>query len=173
MIPFRIEATGFIQVYNAVQELGPAMANAVYGPALFQMAKLVALKARTPNYNFRDRSGNLRRTITPRRVSAYYFGRRYKRGRAKVFVGDPVAFYGFFVHQGHGGPIPAKPYRYLVNALDSTSRAQLEFFRISVRQNFPKAAARARARGQATVSRGPGGTISTFARTAARRGRRG
>jgi len=172
MIPFEMRVSGFLETRAAIHELGPAMANTVYGPALFSMAKIVAAKARTSGYVYRDRTGRLRKSIRAVRVQAFYYGRRYRRGRAKVFAGGAGARQAFLVHQGHGGPVTARPYRYLVRALDGTTRAQLEVFKGTARRRFNGAVARARARGP-IASSGSGGTIRTFGRTVARRGRRG
>lgn len=185
MLAYHINFTGFLEIARTIDELGPAVANAVYGPSLLAMARVVSKRAKQKNFVFRDGTGirpfdaargrdssrRLRTTIRHRAIPAEYYGQRYKRGRAKVYAGGPGARHAFLVHQGHGPPIVAKPYRFLTDALELTGTEQLTAFIAKASQRYPVAARRAIAKGK-IAGRG-GGRIQTFARTSSRRGRRG
>ena len=176
MIDFDIQISGFLQIQASIEELGPAMAQDMYGHSLFQMAKVIRQTAKSRNFVYKDDTGRLRKSIRARRIAGTYYGRKYKRGRAQVFAGGTGARQAFLVHQGHGPPVVSRPYRYLVRALDSTTGRQMQVFRSAMLSRFPAAVDRAYKRG---LRRGRRRGLSrstihtqTFGRTTARRGRR-
>ena len=176
MIDFDVQVSGFLQISASIEELGPAMAQDMYGHSLFQMAKVIRQAARSRGFVYTDRTGRLRKSIRARRIAGTYFGRKYKRGRAQVHAGGAGARQAFLVHQGHSPPIVSQPYRYLVRAMDTTTARQMQVFRQAMLSRFPAAVNRAYKRG---LRRGRSQGLSrstihtqTFGRTTARRGRR-
>ena len=164
----------------ALRELTPQMANRVFGPALAAAAMVARARARTRNFVFKDgrgvrrfdrradrsRSVRLRSTIRVRRVRAYYDGRRYPKGRAAIYAGRRRALHGFLVHEGHGGPHPARPHPFLTTAVNQTiARQRTAFLRVAdEKMNMSIRIADRRGWSRRNVQ--------TFGRTVARRGRR-
>ena len=184
-----VDVFGLTEMENAVREIGdPSVLNRLLGPALRTQAGIVRRFAKRRDFVFTDRRGvrqppdpgpdgpeadqgrkfpNLRRSIRSGGISARYGGRRYKRGRAAVFAGGAGARQSHLVHEGHGGPFPARPYPFLRRALMQTRGEQASAFENRLRLDFPKIANMIRARNA-------GRSISaSFGRTVARRGRRG
>ena len=175
-----ITITGLSELNATLAELGPAAQRFVFGPALTAQARVVAKAARRlrPPEGFNDSKRatrgvargarlvqvRLRKTIRTRQRRATYGGRKYQRGRAAVYAGGQGARHGYLVHEGHGGPRPARPYRYLTNAILKTQNQQLVAFSDKARQRFPAAVLSARRTGAASAA--------VASRTVARRGRR-
>ena len=152
----------------------PSVINQAVAPGLGAIANAVRRHAKQRNFVFTDRFGprrgtpkyrSLRQSIRARRIPGYYGGRRYKTGRAAVFSGGDGAQQAHLVHEGHGGPWPARPYRFLRRAIAQTKGAQARAFEDSLRRRWPRIAARI-----AKNNRGLS-TAAVFGRTVARRGR--
>ena len=110
--------------------------NRIIGPSLGQMAVVVRRKAKQRNFIFTDKTGALRRSIRSRRIPATYGGRRYRTGAAAVFAGGPGARHAHLVEEGHGGPRPAQPHRFLRMALLQTTNQQFSAFIQRAKQRF-------------------------------------
>ena len=121
------------------------------GPALGRMARVVRLAAKARDFVFRDRRRrlgypsslaagdfrDLRQSIRSRRISGKYGGRRFRSGRAAVFVGGSGARQGFLVEEGHGGPRPARPYPFLRQALLNTASQQTRGIPVQREERLP------------------------------------
>lgn len=178
MAEVRFTVHGFHQAAATLRQLGPTFERRVYAPSLRSGAAVVRKQAKTKNYVFKDGRGvrpfdkargrttsrRLRSTIRSRAIKATYSGREYKSGRYAIFAGGPGARHAYLVEEGHGGPRPAKPHRYLQGAMISTRAAVLGAFVRKFRDLFPRAVGDAMSRGSAVAG--------TFARTVARRARR-
>ena len=162
---FDVQTAGLETMAQAIAEIGPTAANQVYPFVLAAQASVVRKKARQRGYVYNDITGRLRKSIRSRRVSTRYFGRTYKRGRSIVTAGGPGARQAHLVHQGHGGPRPARPYPFLRNAV-LESVGEMNSVTIAVaRERFPRVIARLRARQQG------GSRVVAVSRTIARRAR--
>lgn len=184
----QVDLYGMRELEKAVAEISsPSVINRLMGPALGRAAAVVRQIAKRRDFGFRDQRGvrrapdnqgplnegegrpfvNLRRSIRSRRIRARYGGRTYKAGRAAVFAGGRGARQSHLVHEGHGGPYPARPHPFLRRALMQSTGAQATAFSDRVRLDFPKIASM-------IAARNSGQSISaSFGRTVARRGRRG
>ena len=179
MVDLVINVTGLQEINASLTELGPATQRFVFGPALTAQARVVAKlsrrlrrpegfndsknQARSVTRGGRTRNVRLRSTIRTRQRRATYGGRQYQRGRAAVYAGGAGARQGYLVHEGHGGPRPAPPYRYLTNAVVRSQNEQMAAFAGKARERFPAAVLSARKTGT--------GTSAVFGRTIARRHR--
>ena len=161
----QIYIDGLDEVEAMFRQLPQEYAQAIISPALAAMARIVRGAARRQNFGFKDRSGELRRTIRSKQIPATYFGKRYNRGRSIVFAGGRKARQAYLVEAGHEGPFPADPHPYLVAALVSNETRMFQAFIETARKRFPTAVMRALRRAN------PRG-IGVFARTVSRRGRR-
>ena len=159
-----IDASDLIDIDAAIRGMGGPFLNRLLGPALLAAARVVRRVSKGRGYEFTDRTGRLRRTIRAVGSPAYYGGRRYQRGRARLAAGGRGARQAFLVERGHGGPFPARPYPFLFRALIETRSEQAEAFASSARSRFPLLAQRFAGRA--------GGGLSSATRAVARRGRR-
>ena len=94
--------------------------------------------AKARNYQFRDRTGKLRRSIRTRKRRK--FGKRTGRSLLSVaylIAGGKRAPHAYLVHQGHGGPKPAGPRPYLSNALDLKKNAIFQKFHNAFLNQMP------------------------------------
>ena len=180
MANITINVVGLSAINATLAELGPATQRFVFGPALTAQARVVAKAARRLRQpqGFNDskraarsvardgklRQVRLRKTIRTRQRRATYGGKQYQRGRAAVYAGGQGARQGYLVHEGHGGPRPAPPHRYLTNAILTTQNKQLIAFSDKARERFPAAVLGAK--------RTSSGSVAVASRTVARRGRR-
>ena len=119
------------------------LAHGVYGPSAFAAAREIADRAKASTA-FRDRTGNLRRSIRVEPTMA----RRRVRGRL-VTVRDGnaevrVDFPGLFVEFGHGGPRPAPPHPFLRPAMRAARQAALQAATREARRRFNIAVRRGR-----------------------------
>ena len=169
------EATAIIAALTS----GPSQ-NKVLGPSLRAQAVVVSKFVRLPNKqkgagdDFADRTPaeraaagfpgarGLRKSIKATGLAANYGGRKYKAGRAAVRAGGKGARHSFLVHDGHGGPRPARPYRFLRRAMLEKEQEALAAFLKTARARFALVA---------TVSRKSG--VGAASRTISRRHRRG
>ena len=158
---------------------GSAM-NRVLAPSLLAQARVARDFARRPNRarggdDFRDRTPSeralagfpkakgLRKSIRASGALAYYAGIRYRRGRATVSAGGPGARQAFLVHEGHAGPRPARPYRFLRRAIYETESAGIRAFSTTAREKYVKVVG--------SIRQSRRGNISVIARTISRRKR--
>ena len=176
----RISAAGVFEAEAIIRALrsGPAQ-NRVLGPSLLAWARVVRDFARRPNRasrarsdDFRDRTPaeraragfpsarGLRKSIRAVGVTANYSGRRYRRGRAAVTAGGTGARQAYLVHEGHGGPVTARPYRYLRRAYLNQQQRGLDAFLGVARERFARLAASLRSRPPTTISSVQARTIS-------------
>ena len=181
MFDIRLDVYGIADIEAALGAIGrPAFQARMLGPSLGAMASIVRAKAKRRGFGFRDRRSSLgyppelntgtfrdlRATIRSRRIAARYGGQRFKSGRAAVFAGGSGARQAFLVHEGHGGPRPARPKRFLRKALLQSRAGMEQAFIATMRRRFPAMAASI-----ARVSR-TRSIQASYARTVSRRARR-
>ena len=178
----QITAAGIAEAEDIIYNLRtPSAMNRVLGPSLLAQARVARDFARRPNRrrksgdDFRDRTQaeraaagfpnarGLRKTIRAVGATAIYGGKRFRNGRAAVFAGGRGARQAYLVHDGHGGPWPARPYRFLRRAVLRTSEAGFEAFIGKARVLYARLAVSAR---MSTAGR-----INVTARTVSRRAR--
>ena len=151
--------------------LGPAAAKTWYVNILAAQSKVVRRQARRRNFVFTDRrpagGPRLRKTIRIRRVPSVYYGRRYRYGRISLYAGNRDSAQAFLVHEGHGGPRPARPYPYIAEAVSQTVAEQSSAIEAEATRRFPMIVEQARRERTAGGNR----TIAV-ARAIARRSRR-
>ena len=178
-IAVEVAVYGVDDIETAFRSMGGGFQARLLGPALGRMARVVRIAARQRDFVFRDRRRrlgypselgggrfrDLRASIRTRRIVGTYGGRRYRTGRAAVFAGGSGARQAHLVEEGHGGPRPARPHRYLRTALFGTRSRQSSEFQANLRRRFPAVAARIAQR-QQTYS-----VQASFGRTIARRAR--
>ena len=180
MPQIEISVYGIQEIQAAFRDMGPTFQARLLGPALGRMARVVRIAAKSRGFVFQDRRQglgypedeqpgryrDLRQSIRSRRIVGRYGGRRFRTGRAAVFAGGSGAQQAHLVEEGHGGPRPARPHRFLRQALLNTEARQGSEFQSNLRTNFPRIAARI-AKHTLTLS-----AQHSYARTVSRRGRR-
>ena len=175
-----ISVTGLEKVFRLMQEMGRGRELARWlAPGIRSAANAVKTKVRNKNFEFRDRTGNLRataRTVSFKRsegedrVSGMAFG---------VYVGNKGrnrgTAYSVPLHFGHGGPRPARPYPFLKRAFDLTRATQYRKMAQSFERRFPTLIKKLAAGPRRTYNAGSGSFragMNSVTRKVSLRGRR-
>lgn len=177
MARIQVFVSGFEEMHEALRQFGPGVAARLMGPALAAAARVVRRRARTRNFGFTDRTGQLRRSIRVGRFPAPYGGRRYRSGVARVIAGGRGARQAHLVERGQPGTPKARPYRggpqdaaprpVILEAQLQTMAGQEAAIGQNLRRRFPTLLRRLQARRGRTATLG-----ATFGRRVSLRGRR-
>ena len=157
MIQIDMSMVGLPAAGAAVAALPAAIEVEIYPHALSKSMFPIKRVARKRGFVFQDGTGDrdydrkrgkpsqrLRKTIRISRIRAIYGGVSYRKGRAALISGGKGARHGYLVHAGHGGPIKAKPYPYMTEALFQAAPEAMQEFAKEFRARFPQAATRSR-----------------------------
>jgi len=102
-----------------LSELEGKLGDRIFSRALVAGARVIAKRAKTPNYRFRDRSGRLRKTIKAARSKG---ARNVWTTFAVVKMGGPGARQAYLIEMGHSRAKGRTP---LMSARDETREQQL------------------------------------------------
>ena len=144
-MPLRV--TGLPRIRRSLNRLPAAMAYEMYGPMSKVVIEEIVKKAKASRA-FRDRTGQLRRSIRAERLNTT----RNIGGNRRIRVNGgawrvAANFPALFVEFGHGGPAPAPPHPFLRPAIVGTQRKQFEVAYREGLAKFPRALGRARSGG--------------------------
>ena len=177
---FGIHVERLREIAAAIAGIQPEAGSRVWPQALRAAAVPIRRQARRRDFVFRDGTGvrpfdrkrgynrslRLRRTIRIQGLGAYYGNRFVRRGRPGIYIGKAGARHGYVLHEGHGGPIAAGPRRVLTEAMQLTQNESRAAFVRVAQMRFPLAVKASRRNARSLSG-------AAYARTIARRGRRG